>query len=111
VDRASIRKYRGPLLIHASNTRSSYDRAARLDWSAIYGVTLPKWEELVVGAIVGVVELVNCLPASQVEPSTGVEGPVCWVLANPRAFSNPITLRGAQGPFVVYEQAIPVEVN
>jgi hypothetical protein len=104
-------KYRGPFLIHASKTRSSYDREARLDWSKLYGVALPKWEELVVGAIVGVVEVVECLPASQVDPGPWVEGPVCWILANPRAFSNPKALRGAQGLFGVHDQAIPVELR
>jgi hypothetical protein len=52
-------KYRGPLLIHASKTRTSYDREAQVDWLKVYGVVIPRWEELVVEAIVGVVELVD----------------------------------------------------
>jgi len=96
-------RYRGPLLIHASKTRSSYDREATLDWEKMYAVALPKWEELVVGAIVGVVELVDCLPASRVDPSPWVEGPVCWVLANPRAFVEPVSYRGVQGLFEIRE--------
>ena len=86
-------------MIHASKTRSSYDREAQVDWLKVYGVVIPKWQEMVVGAIVGVVELVDCLPVSGVEPSTWVEGPVCWVLANPRAFTDPALYRGAQGLF------------
>jgi hypothetical protein len=91
--------YRGPLLIHASKTRSSYDREAKLDWLKVYGVALSRWEDLVTGAIVGVVDLVDCLPASQVSPSRWVEGPVCWVLENPRSFPEAVPYRGAQGLF------------
>jgi hypothetical protein len=94
-------RHRGPLLIHASKTKSSYDREARLDWLKVYGVELPKWEELVAGAILGVVELVDCLQVSGVGPSRWVEGPVCWVLADPRAYAAPISFRGAQGLFEV----------
>jgi hypothetical protein len=39
---------------------------------------VPKWEELAIGAIVGMVELVDCLPASRVDSSPWVEGPMCW---------------------------------
>jgi hypothetical protein len=76
----------GLLLIHSSKTRSSYDREALVDWENVYGVKLPPWEEMVVGALVGVVELVDCAPALEAAPSPWVEGPACWVLANPRAF-------------------------
>jgi hypothetical protein len=30
---------RGPLLIHASKTKTSYNREPTLDWAAIYGIT------------------------------------------------------------------------
>jgi hypothetical protein len=99
------------VVVHASKTRSSYDREARLDWSQVYGVELPKWEELVVGAIVGVVELVDCLPVSRVEPSPWVEGRICWVLSNPRSFADPALYRGAQGLFDVPDALIATEFN
>jgi hypothetical protein len=102
-------KYRGPLLIHASKTKTSYDREAKLDWLKVYEVDLPTWEELTVGALVGVVELVDCLPVSQVAPSPWVEGPVCWVLANPRLFSGNLPYRGVQGLFDVPEELTEVE--
>ncbi len=96
-------RHRGPLLIHASKTRKSYDSLAELDWEKVYGVELPKWEELVTGSLVGVVEVVDCLPASEATPSPWVQGPMCWVLANPRAFTEPVAYRGAQGLFEVGE--------
>ena len=99
-------RYRGPLLIHASKTRSSYDREAQIDWEKVYGVALPPWDELMFGALVGVVELVDCLPVSQVTASPWVEGPVCWVMSNPRAFTSPVPLRGAQGLFEVEDDTI-----
>ena len=102
-------RYHGPLLIHASKTRSSYDREAQLDWEKLYGVALPPWEELVIGALLGVVELVDCLPASRVDQSPWVEGPACWVLRNPLAFTKPISLRGMQGLFDVIDEVIPSE--
>ena len=83
----------GTTLIHASKTRSSYDREAKLDWDKVCGVKLPPWEEMVTGAILGVVELVDCLPASSVAASPWVEGPVCSVLAKPRAFAEPVAWR------------------
>jgi hypothetical protein len=96
-------KYRGPLLIHASKTRLSYDREAQIDWQKVYGVALPKWEEMSTGVLLGIVDLIECLPASQANSSPWVEGPICWVLSNPRVFSDPISYRGAQGLFEVSE--------
>jgi hypothetical protein len=102
-------RYRGPLLIHASKNRATYVSEAKRDWLKVYGVKLPKWEELACGAVIGVVELVDCLFASEVESTPWVEGPVCWVLANPRAFPVAVALRGMQGLFSVKEEVIPVE--
>jgi hypothetical protein len=104
-------RYRGPLLIHASKTRSSYDREAQIDWVKVYGVALPPWEELTVGALLGIVDLIDCLPTEGVDSSPWVEGPLCWVLANPRPFPEPVSLRGMQGLFDVSDELIPVEFH
>jgi hypothetical protein len=99
--------HRGPLLIHASKTRTSFDREAQHDWLAAYGIALPRWEELAVGAILGVVDLIACRSAAEVEPSPWVEGPVCWVLKDPRPFLDPVAFRGVQGLFDVPADRLP----
>ena len=103
-NRGWFTRYRGPLLIHASKTRASYDREALRDWESIYGVKLPEWDKLTTGALLGVVKVVDCLPIGEVNPSPWAEGPVCWVLSEPRAFLKPVDYRGAQGLFEVEEE-------
>lgn len=103
--------YRGPLLIHASKSMASYERQSAEFWRERYGVELPPWGSLTTGALVGVVELAACvrlddpdLPEPQrqwLDAHPFTEGPVCWVLKNPRAFAEPILFRGAQGLFEV----------
>jgi hypothetical protein len=104
-------RYRGPLLIHASKTRSSYDREAKLDWLKVYGVELPRWEEMPTGGLLGIVDLVDCLPVNQTVLSPWVEGPVCWVLAKPRPFPEAVAYRGAQGLFEVRNEIITEELS
>jgi ASCH domain len=103
--------YRGPLLIHASKTRSSFDREALIDWVKVYGVALPPWELMPTGGLIGIVDLVDCLPVNQTVLSPWVEGPVCWVLANPRPFPETVALRGMQGLFDVQDEMIPAKFN
>jgi hypothetical protein len=62
------------------------------------------WGELVTGGVVGVVDVVDCVSptwsrAIRLNPWT--EGPVCWVLANPRPLPQPVQFRGAQLLFEV----------
>ena len=81
---------------------------------ALYGVDLPPWEELVTGAVVGVVDVVDCVsPTSSraIRLNPWTEGPVCWVLANPRPFPEPIPFRGAQLLFEVPDGLIPSAVR
>ena len=102
-------KYRGPSLVHASKCRASYDQEKPLDWKAMYGVELPPWEELVTGAVVGVVDLVDCVsPTSSraIRLNPWTEGPVCWVLANPRPLPQPVPFRGAQLLFEVPDELV-----
>jgi hypothetical protein len=73
----------------------------------VYRVALPRWEEIVVGAIVGVEELVDCVPVSSVAASPWLEGPMCWVLANPRMFPEALAMRGMQGLFDVPDEVVP----
>ena len=102
-------KYRGPILVHASKSRVSYDREKTLDWKALFGVDLPPWEELVTGAVVGVVDVVDCVsPTSSraIRLNPWTEGPVCWVLANPRPLAQPVPFRGAQLLFEVPDRLL-----
>lgn len=108
--------HRGPLLIHAAKSRASYDGQTQHQWKERYRHAIPIWESLVTGAILGRVDLVDCvrvdpdrpgcLPGA--EPNEWVEGPVCWVLQNPIAFDEPIPYRGMQGLFEVPDGIVPV---
>lgn len=97
--------YRGPLLIHASKSKNSFDAQDRDEWLCSYGVILPHWDELVKGALLGIVDLVDCLPAADARGSW-VEGPWCWKLTHPRPFATPIPYRGAQQLFEVPDRVI-----
>lgn len=82
-------KYRGPLLIHASKV------AGRIQCD------LPR------GAILGVVDLIDCVAIDDVAGQPHAEGPICWRLANPRAFAKPIPYRGQMGVFDVPDELVP----
>jgi hypothetical protein len=107
-------RHRGPLLIHASRSRASYNRQDAALWPELYGVELPAWEELTTGAILGIVDVVDCVrvgPAGTLGEGAAsvwaLEGYFGWVLANPRVFAKPITYRGAQMLFEVNAGLIP----
>lgn len=123
--------YRGPLLIHAGLSKRyihavgrGYSKSGNISdlfpQDEEYGIPL---EKLTLGAIIGQVDLVDCLslkrgPHRQFNDPTAlrryswlfghrhVEGPVCWILANPRKFVEPIPFRGAQGLFNVPESTL-----
>ncbi|MGH8100850.1 MAG: ASCH domain-containing protein [Chthoniobacterales bacterium] len=71
--------YRGPLLIHASSTKADFT------WETVEGIKrhdriiLP--EELDIGGIVGIVDVIDCV---QEHKSRWFSGEYGWVLANPR---------------------------
>lgn len=99
--------YRGPLLIHAGKNRSwlSDGDEARAAASG---------HPLVFGAIVGRVELVDCVRVQRylrMHPkhadSEHVNGPWCWVVQKPVRFENPIPWRGALGLFDVPNEVLP----
>jgi hypothetical protein len=103
--------HRGPLLIHAALSRRSYDQQDAARWPALYGVELRGWGELTTGAILGVVDVVDCVPVGSGgdlgERGTSpwaLESYFGWVLANPRAFDEPIPYLGAQMLFEVPDE-------
>jgi len=113
-------RFRGPLLIHAGKSRDWLCENPRQPGYDDYGFKL---DEIVFGAIVGVVDVINSLPADQVEQvypqlkgHQHINGPWCIVMCNVRRFATPIPYKGAQGLFevpaeVVAEQMAAVEAK
>lgn len=107
--------HRGPLVIHAGKSTAWMDRENPLDWPHRYGVALPQRGDLTFGAILGVVDLVYSVPLIQVENFAALdewrfdrfrEGPICWLLRNPRPFARPIPWKGAQGLWDVPDEIV-----
>lgn len=104
-------KHRGPLLIHAAKSRKSYDAWMPESWHRFYQCDLPPWESFAKGAIVGVVDVVDCFhifrePIKQQKYQKWSQGPYCWVLSNPRAFEVPIPYKGNQNLFNVDDSLV-----
>lgn len=88
-------RYRGPLLIHAGCSRDSDGADVRRALRR-RGIVVPDPADLAHGAIVGIVDLVDCLPLRSVRHDPFASGPWCWVLANAHAI-EPIECRGQLG--------------
>jgi ASCH domain len=104
--------YRGPLLIHAAKSRASYNRQDAKAWRERYGIELPAWESLTTGAIIGVVEVVDCVGGERDLPAIKASlwaetDSWCWVLRNPMPFPTAIPRRGMQQLFEVSEESFP----
>lgn len=101
---------RGTIALHASTTQTKKEYAAALALieNRRLNIELPPIEELVTGAIVGLVDIVGCVTESDSPWFTGEHG---WVLANPRP-GIPHQQKGQQGFFSVdYQfQEIPIAV-
>lgn len=89
-------RYRGPLLIHAGKSR---------DW-----LTEDAPSGLVLGAVVAIATLAECLSIQAIERGRfpqhaypwlrehrHTNGPWCWVLTDVQALLDPVPARGAQG--------------
>lgn len=79
--------YRGPLLIHAAR-RQGGDPPIDVSAGAAYG------------ALIGVVELVDCVSRERAGGGPDETGYV-WILARPRAFAFPVPYAGRIGLFQV----------
>ena len=104
-------RYRGPLLIHAG---ASHDWLCDSSYLRDLGLVVPPDDELVFGAILGLVDQVDCWHQSQreiIRESVWAEGPWCHVYANPRPFAKPVPYKGRQKFFGVPLSMLPeVEV-
>jgi len=84
-------KHRGPLVIHAGLSTK---------WLAEWVGTLPDGtpipEGLQYGAVLGEVDVVDCVPVAEAPASPFAFGPWCWLLENPRPLETPLKWRGGQ---------------
>ena len=119
-NRTWLTHHRGPLLIHAGNSRKWY-RALR-GKTLPDGSPLPPEDYLHFGAILGVVQLRECVELAEPEGAPlradpFASGPVCWVLAEPRRFPSPIPFKGQVTLFEVSEHiarqaaGVPVQLS
>ena len=96
-------KYRGPLLIQAS-MRPDAEAFARLS-ARIVGDAANFH-----GAIVGIVDLVDCRPLTPEDSEAACypydEGRYAWVLENPRALATPVPFLGKLGLFEIDSQSV-----
>lgn len=93
-------QFRGQIAIHASKPPADVCPAWDSQWE--------KYDPLVFGAVIGVVEILNCLHISEVQRAwvqrlypwlrthQHVQGPWCWVIGNVQRL-KPIHCRGQQG--------------
>lgn len=84
-------KYRGPVLVHAAQR---FDNAG-FDWLDRHGIDYP--DELDVGALVGIVEIIDCERNNNSE--WAFPGFWHWVLDRPIEFKTPIACSGRLGLF------------
>jgi hypothetical protein len=62
--------------------------------------------ELVFGAIIGTVDLIDCVPLEKVEGQPYANGPWCWILDNPEPLRRPVHLAGKLGLFEVPDEVL-----
>ncbi len=110
--------HRGPLLVHAAKRFVKYferDEPLReiLDdeFGGHWAMDLPK------GALIGIVNILDCFPADDLEPSHHRSddfqcgdfstGRFAWRRSTYRLFDKPIPYRGAQGIFNVPDDLVP----
>ena len=107
-------KYRGPLWIHAGVSRSTLAGTTPEEWRVDEeaGSNLPgcpEFKDLVFGAILGVVDLVDCIDEEAAfhpdYDSVHTLGPWCWVLANVRPLKKPIL--GVKGQLGIWNYDVP----
>jgi hypothetical protein len=99
-NRSRPTRYRGPLLIHAARTRDDLRGRSRLPC----GQAVPRG--LVFGAVLGMVQLVDCVRVDDLPPDPYAEGPWCWVLSDPVALARPLPHVGQLAFFDVPDDLI-----
>jgi len=98
-NRTWFTSYRGPLAIHAGK---SFDREA-LAFIKNSGVDVPDDDDLVFGAVIGFVDIVDCRKG--VRSRWAMRQHWHWVLSRPRPI-DPVPLRGRLGLFNVDDELL-----
>lgn len=95
--------YRGEFLIHASSSYKFriYNAAVEFIREIRPDLTVPAWEQLPHGAIVGVARVAACIEVDPWDPATSdwAVGPFGYVLEDVRPLLQPIPCKGALGFF------------
>jgi len=87
--------YRGELLIHAGTAWDHTSQARQIELELALGLTRPSSDDVPYGAIIGSVQVVNCIRDSW--SPWAAPGRWHWLLRNPVVFSTPIPCRGMLG--------------
>lgn len=90
--------HRGTILIHAS-------KSVRFLHDAWPLAELPPTAEFVYGALIGTVEIMDCVPLADVADDPFASGPWCWVLSNPQPL-KPIPWKGQTMLFPIPDSAL-----
>lgn len=102
-------KYRGPLAIHAGKrfdmNRSLWDECSRGFWGEPYTSMAKGYngqDGHVLGAIIGIVDLVDCIPDSACNSPWKADGDNfwCWIVENPRPV-EPLPMNGQLGLWTI----------
>ncbi|MEQ9887649.1 ASCH domain-containing protein [Pectobacterium zantedeschiae] len=96
-------KYRGTVLIHASNglTRREYEEVCRTVIDVIIPVDIPDFEEVARGGIVGIVTITGCVESSS---SPWFFGPKGFTLSDAR----PLPFMPMKGKLSFFETGIDI---
>ncbi len=102
-------RYRGELAIHAGKSRNWMSHGLReiedvLGRQVVDQLFEPLGGQLDFGTVLGIVDLIDCIPVSQatrrfpwVADHPFADGPICWIVENPRPITEPIPAIGHQG--------------
>ena len=100
--------YRGPLAIHASRSTRDY-RQAKDDFPE-----LPALADLTLGAVIGTLDLIDCIPFEQLDETSHdvgdrryISGPWLWITSQPRPLARPVA---CPGQLSFFEVDLPAEL-
>lgn len=96
--------YRGTLLIHAGKS-TRFLCETYPDGSAV------PMDRLTFGAILGTVQLTDCIPLRDAPDTPWAEGAYCWIVTDPKPFDRPIPYRGLPGLFDVPENILDTHAS